>query len=150
MTSSAASICSNKKLKISSGKYHNAALNIFHSSNFSSYFSLLPQPSLVVTPATQPTGGPMAASSTSMMLSTSPVTEVTSSVEMLVLSADSTDSGAAPCLSAKVTNTHIDKELQTYTHTLYIPVNALDESVHRSKMRWCQMVFLPFHPWYML
>lgn len=67
----------------------------------------LPQPSHAVTRATQPTGEPTAASSTSMMLSTSPATEVTSSVEALGLSADLMDSGAAPYLSAKVTNMSI-------------------------------------------
>lgn len=66
-----------------------------------------PQPSHAVTRATQPTGEPTAASSTSMMLSTSPATEVTSSVEALELSADLMDSGAAPYLSAKVTNMSI-------------------------------------------
>lgn len=67
----------------------------------------LPQPSHAVTRATQPTGEPTAASSTSMMLSTSPATEVTSSVEALGLSAALMDSGAAPYLSAKVTNMSI-------------------------------------------
>lgn len=67
----------------------------------------LPQPSHAVTRATQPTGEPTAASSTSMMLSTSPATEVTSSVEALGLSADLMDSGAAPYLSAKVTSMSI-------------------------------------------
>lgn len=92
----------------------NTMLHFFHNSSFSSYLSLHPQLLPVVTLATQPTGGPMAASSTSMMLSTSPVTEVMFSVETLVLSADSTGSGAAPYLSAKVTNMSINTELQTY------------------------------------
>lgn len=50
------------------------------------------------------------------MLSTSPATEVMSSVETLVLSAALMDSGAAHYLSAKVTNMSINTDLQAFTH----------------------------------
>lgn len=68
----------------------------------------LPQPSHAATRATQATGEPTAASSTSMMSSTSPATEVTSSAGALGLSAALMDSGAARYLSAKVTNMSVD------------------------------------------
>lgn len=67
-----------------------------------------PQPSHAATRATQATGEPTAASSTSMMSSTSPATEVTSSAGALGLSAALMDSGAARYLSAKVTNMSVD------------------------------------------
>lgn len=73
-------------------------------SGHSSLSALLPQLSPVVTLATQPMGEPMAASSTSMMLSTSHVTEVTFSVGVLERSVALMDNGAACCPSAKVTN----------------------------------------------
>ena len=64
------------------------------------------QPSPADTRAIQPTAAPMAASSTSTMLLISPVTKVTRCMEIHALSAASTGSGAAPCLSAEVCYTH--------------------------------------------
>lgn len=74
-------------------------LNMF----FFSLICSIVQLSLVDIQETLPMDKPMAASSTSMTSSTSPAIKVTSSVGMLALSAESTDSGATPYLPAKVT-----------------------------------------------